>query len=199
MPLLSGSTVTLITGAGGAIGRACALGFARAGAQRIVGIDMAPGPLGETASAVRTAVPGATLLPIVADVTREDNVASAFTQAVEAFGRVDCCVNNAAVTPALVPTSEHETASLERGLAVNLKGVWLCERAAVRQMLSQEPLGGAREGRGVIVNVASVMAHLAMPGNGIYAMAKHGIIGLTRTDALDYAKKGIRVNSVAPG
>ena len=177
------------------------LQFARDGVKGIVAVDISIAALVQTASVLQEHYPEVALLQLVADLTDEDQVNSLFEKAVAHFGRIDYAVNNAAISGLIKPTTETSFSSLDRILGVNLKGVWLCERAELKQMLTQSPISTSslyvshlkylsvsppadgshvesRPGRGLsrgsIINVDSVLGHLAVPGNGPYTMSKHG-------------------------
>ena len=113
-------------------------------------------------------------------------------QSVAAFGRLDGAVNNAAITPDVLPIAEADMAVFDRVLAVDLRGVMLCMKYEIRQMLTQGQ-GGS------VVNIGSVSSVRPQPNNAAYVAAKHGLVGLTKTGSLEYAGKGIRVNAVLPG
>ncbi|OJJ05923.1 hypothetical protein ASPVEDRAFT_154040 [Aspergillus versicolor CBS 583.65] len=201
------SGVAFVTGAGGSIGQACILQFAREGVQRLVGLDLSLECLKTTESLLLKEFPNAQFLPLQVDLGVEREVDEAFEKVLRVFGRIDYAVNNAAVPGPFRPTAENTLADLDKVLAVNVKGIWLCERAEVRLMEKQDPPPSqakdfrlrARDSRGSIINVNSILGVVAMPENSLYTVSKHAILGLTKTDALDYAKLGVRVNSVCPG
>ncbi|MEW5980126.1 MAG: glucose 1-dehydrogenase [Acidobacteriota bacterium] len=177
----------LVTGAGSGIGRACALAFAREGA-RVVVSDIVPAG-GEGTVRMIQEIPGEAVF-VQADVTKAREVESLVSKTVEAYGRLDCAVNNAGIEGAIGPIEEFPEEDWDRVIAVDLKGVWLCMKYEVRQM--------ARQGAGAIVNTASVGGVIGAPYVSAYIGAKHGVNGITKSVALECAAKGIRVNSVCP-
>lgn len=178
----------LITGAASGIGRASALAFASAGAS-VALLDIDSGGLADTAAAVRAA--GARAEVLVADVRDLRAVTGAVGCAVEAFGRLDAALNNAGVPGPYVPLDEYSEEDFMRILQVDLAGVWRCMRAEIRYMRAR--------GTGAIVNTSSMLGAAAMPDNGAYVAAKHGVHGLTRAAAVELGGAGIRVNAIAPG
>jgi NAD(P)-dependent dehydrogenase (short-subunit alcohol dehydrogenase family) len=180
--------VALITGAASGIGRASALAFASAGAC-VALVDVDADGLAETAAAARTT--GSRAEVLVADVTDLLAVTAAVGRAVQVFGRLDAAHNNAGIPGPYVPLDEYSEDDFLRVLQVDLAGVWRCMRAEIRQM--------RRQGSGAIVNTSSMLGAAAMPDNGAYVAAKHGVHGLTRAAALELGGTGIRVNAIAPG
>ena len=178
----------LITGAASGIGRASALAFASAGAS-VALVDIDAGGLADAAAATRAL--GARAEALVADVRDLRAVTAAVGRAVEAFGRLDAALNNAGVPGPYVPLDEYSEEDFMCILQVDLAGVWRCMRAEIRQMRIQRS--------GAIVNTSSMLGAAAMPHNGAYIAAKHGVHGLTRAAALELGGTGIRVNAVAPG
>ncbi len=178
----------LITGAAAGIGRASAIAFASAGAS-VALLDINAEGLEDTAAAARAL--GSRAEVLLADVTDLRAVTAAIGRAVEVFGRLDAAHNNAGVPGPYVSLDEYEEEDFMRVLQVDLAGVWRCMRAEIRYMRTRRS--------GAIVNTSSMLGSAAMPDNGAYVAAKHGVHGLTRAAALEVGGAGIRVNAIAPG
>ena len=180
--------VALITGGTTGIGRDSAVLFAKAGAKvAISGRREAEG--NETIGCIRAA--GGEGLFVKGDVAKAADVEILVQKTVEKFGRLDVAFNNAGIEGTWVPIVEQTEEDWDRVIDINLKGVWLCLKYEIRQMLKQ---GGG----GAIVNMSSVAGLMGSDGAATYCASKHGVIGLTRAAALETAKKGIRVNAVCP-
>ena len=181
--------VVIVTGAGMGMGAATAQVCAGYGAKVIVS-DINEAASNETAESIRAA--GGTAHVVLCNVADEKQVIALIEETVATYGRLDCAVNNAAITPDTLPIAEADMAVWDRVIDVDLRSVMLCMKYEIRQMLAQ---GGG----GSIVNVGSVSSFRPQPANSAYVAAKHGVIGLTKTGSLEYAGQGIRVNAVLPG
>jgi NAD(P)-dependent dehydrogenase (short-subunit alcohol dehydrogenase family) len=182
--------VVIVTGGGMGIGRAAAQLFSQEG-MKVVVADISPAHAEETVTMVKDS--GGEAIFIQTDVSDEEQVRNMVTKTVETFGRLDCAFNNAGVEArdALVPLIESPVEEFDRLIAINLRGVFLCLKYEIPEML--------KVGGGAIVNTSSVAGLVGFQLSGPYVASKHGVVGLTKSAAMDYATQNIRVNAICPG
>ncbi|MGO1839865.1 MAG: glucose 1-dehydrogenase [Candidatus Microbacterium stercoravium] len=189
MARFSGKTI-VITGGGSGLGRATAVRLASEGAQLTL-VDISEDGLRDSVEAVRAAAADASVITVVADVSKEADVEAYVAATIEKFGAIDGFFNNAGIEGTQNPTESYTNDEFQRVLSINLSGAFLGLEKVLPHMREQKS--------GAVVNTASVGGIRGIGNQSGYAAAKHGVVGLTRNSAIEYGEHGVRVNAIAPG
>lgn len=180
--------VAIVTGAGSGIGRAISLRFAKEGA-KVAAVDYMAATAEETVSMLKAA--GGEGMSVACDVSKTADVDRMVTAVVDAYGKIDVLCNNAGVFDGFTPTLDTDDALWDRVISINLKGVFLVARRVIPEML--------KNGKGSIVNTASIAGLVANGGGVAYTASKHGVVGITRQLAAEFSGQGLRINAFCPG